>query len=147
MRHKKAQAEERLDYANTWQDNDLVYPAKDGRPWKPSLVSGAFRDLVERRKLTKVRFHDLRHTHASQLLRQGVHAKIVSERLGHSTVAITLDLYSHLLPGLQEEAVSKVEAALVEAIETRRLEASQEKAAQNGHKRAGKASNVVPLRG
>jgi integrase len=64
----------------------------------------------------KVRFHDLRHTHATQLLRQGVHPKIVSERLGHSTVGITLDVYSHVLPGMQEEAASRTDAALRTAL-------------------------------
>jgi integrase len=59
-----------------------------------------------------VRFHDLRHTHATLLLRQGVHPKIVSERLGHSTVGITLDTYSHVLPGMQEEAARKLDLAL-----------------------------------
>jgi integrase len=58
------------------------------------------------------RFHDLRHSHASHLLRAGVHPKIVSERLGHSTVGITLDTYSHILPGMQEDAVRMLDAAL-----------------------------------
>lgn len=59
-----------------------------------------------------IRFHDLRHTHATLLLRQGVHVKVVSERLGHSTVGITLDTYSHVLPDMQEGATAKLEAAL-----------------------------------
>ena len=62
------------------------------------------------------RFHDLRHSHASHLLRAGVHPKIVSERLGHSTVGITLDTYSHVLPGMQEGAVRLLDAALNKAI-------------------------------
>jgi integrase len=59
-----------------------------------------------------IRFHDLRHTHATLLLRQDVHVKVVSERLGHSTVGITLDTYSHVLPDMQEEATAKLEAVL-----------------------------------
>ena len=59
-----------------------------------------------------MRFHDLRHTHASLMLAQGVHPKIVSERLGHSTVALTLDIYSHVLPGLQEAAAKRFEEEL-----------------------------------
>jgi len=59
-----------------------------------------------------VRFHDLRHGHASHLLREGVHPKVVSERLGHATVAITLDRYSHVLPGLQDEAAMKIDVML-----------------------------------
>jgi len=65
----------------------------------------------------KLRFHDLRHTHASQLLKAGISAKVVSERLGHSTVGITLDVYSHLLPGMQEEAARRIDSALRKAIE------------------------------
>jgi integrase len=62
--------------------------------------------------LPDIRFHDLRHSHATQLLRQNIHPKVVSERLGHSTTNLTLDTYSHVLPGMQEEAAQKVETAL-----------------------------------
>jgi integrase len=61
-------------------------------------------------------FHALRHTHATQLLRQGVHPKVVSERLGHATVGITLDVYSHVLPGMQEEAATRTDVALRAAL-------------------------------
>lgn len=64
-----------------------------------------------------LRFHDLRHSRATQLLIQGIHHKVVSERLGHTTIAITLDTYSHVLPGIQEQAAEKLHAALREAIE------------------------------
>jgi integrase len=76
----------------------------------------AFVALVRRTDVPIVRFHDLRHTHATQLLREGVHPKIVSERLGHSTVGITLDVYSHVLPGMQEEAAMRTDAALRAAL-------------------------------
>ena len=62
--------------------------------------------------MPRIRLHDLRHTHASHALRAGIHPKVVSERLGHSTVAITLDIYSHLLPGMQREAAEAVAALL-----------------------------------
>jgi integrase len=62
------------------------------------------------------RFHDLRHSHATHLLRAGVHPKVVSERLGHSSVGITLDTYSHVLPGMQQDAVRVVDDALTVAI-------------------------------
>ncbi len=75
---------------------------------------GQRRRLYSRRH---VRFHDLRHAHASHLLRYGVHPKVVSERLGHATVAITLDRYSHVLPGLREDAVLKVDAAIRAALD------------------------------
>ena len=66
------------------------------------------------------RFHDLRHSHASQLLKSGVHPKVVSERLGHSSVSITLDTYSHVLPGMQQDAVRLIDVALRTAIKTKR---------------------------
>jgi integrase len=62
--------------------------------------------------LPRIRFHDLRHAHATHLLASGVHPKVASERLGHSKVGITLDLYSHVMPGMQEDAAAKVDAAL-----------------------------------
>ena len=67
---------------------------------------------MRRAGLNRLRLHDLRHTHASQLLKQGVHPKVVSERLGHATVAITLDTYSHVLPGIQRDAIKQLDATL-----------------------------------
>ena len=64
----------------------------------------------------KVRFHDLRHTHATLLLRQGIHPKVVSERLGHSTINITLDTYSHVMPDMQDEAAEKLNGVLKAAM-------------------------------
>jgi len=64
----------------------------------------------------KVRFHDLRHTHTTLLLRQGVHPKVVSERLGHPTINITLDSYSHIMPDMQDEAAEKLDGALKAAM-------------------------------
>jgi len=75
-------------------------------------VTQEFLKLISGSKLPRVRFHDLRHTHATILLSRGVHPKIVSERLGHSTVGITLDTYSHVLPGMQEKAAKEIDAAL-----------------------------------
>ena len=81
-----------------------------GRPTRciPSASPWLFGRLVESSGLSKVRLHDLRHTSASLMLAAGVHPKIVSERLGHSSTSITLDLYSHVIPGLQEEAAAKL---------------------------------------
>ena len=61
--------------------------------------------------LPRIRFHDLRHAHATHMLSAGVHPKVASERLGHSKVGITLDLYSHVLPGMQEDAAARVDEA------------------------------------
>ena len=71
--------------------------------------------LVKKAGLSGVRFHDLRHSHATQLFKLGIHPKIVSERLGHSNVNITLTTYSHVLPGMQDEAIAKYDAVLREA--------------------------------
>ncbi|MEK7777647.1 MAG: tyrosine-type recombinase/integrase [Chloroflexota bacterium] len=75
-------------------------------------MTHAFTKLVRRIGLAGVRLRDLRHTHASLLLRQGVHPKIVSERLGHANIQITLDTYSHLLPGIQEDAIARFDEGL-----------------------------------
>jgi len=68
---------------------------------------------VKRIGLEGIRLHDARHTHASLMLKQGVHPKIVQERLGHSTIAITLDKYSHVMPGLQEAAATRFDDVLI----------------------------------
>jgi integrase len=114
--HKVKQATTKLALGATYEDNDLVCAREDGTPWPPDAFSTAFVGLVRRAGIPAIRFHDLRHTHATQLLRQGVHPKVVSERLGHSTVGITLDVYSHVLPGMQAEAATRTDAALRAAL-------------------------------
>jgi integrase len=114
--HRDAQDKVKSTLDRDYQDNDLVSCRDDGTVWPPSAFTSAYRDLLRRRKLPNVRFHDLRHSHASQLLRAGVSPKVISERLGHSKVGFTLDVYSHLLPGMQEEAASKVDAGLRAAL-------------------------------
>ena len=84
--------------------DDLVFSQLDGKPLLPDSVTHAWRNLARRTGLKGIRLHDARHTHASLMLKQGVHPKVVSERLGHATIAITLDTYSHVVPGLQEAA-------------------------------------------
>jgi integrase len=111
-RHRAAQDELRLARGGHYHDADLVFCLPDGSPWSPSAFSLAFMRLLRQTELPRIRFHDLRHTHASQLLAQGVHPKIVSERLGHANIGITLDTYSHVLPGLQQEAVAAYDQAL-----------------------------------
>ena len=90
----------------------LVFCHPDGSPLLPNSLTHAYLRAARSAGLHGVRLHDLRHTHASLMLRQGVHPKIVSERLGHSTVGITLDLYSHVAPGLQEAAAQRFEEGL-----------------------------------
>ena len=74
---------------------------------------------MRRHGLPQIRLHDLRHSHATHLLAAGVHPKIAQERLGHSNIGITLDLYSHVLPGMQQDAVARVDAVLQAAIDKR----------------------------
>ena len=87
---------------------DLVFRDERGGALHPAAVSKRFRDLVEDTDLPRIRLHDLRHTHATLALQAGIHPKIVSERLGHSTVAFTLDVYSHALPTLQRDAAERL---------------------------------------
>ena len=91
--------------------DDLVFSQFDGKPLRPNTVSRAWTILAARAGLKVIRFHDARHTHASIMLKQGIHPKIVQERLGHATIAITLDTYSHVAPGLQEAAAKRFDEA------------------------------------
>jgi integrase len=115
-KHKAAQAEQRLALGAVYQDNGLVFARDDGAVWSPDAFTSAYRSAVALKLGKKVRFHDLRHSHASQLLKEGIHPKVVSERLGHSSISITMDIYSHVLPGMQEEAASKIDSAFRLAI-------------------------------
>lgn len=112
---KAKQAEETLASEPGNPRSDVVLRAGSGDPWKPSAFDRKWRKYRRRRGLP-VRFHDLRHSHASQLLAAGIHVKVVSERLGHASVGITLDTYSHVIPALQEEAAEKIDAGLRAAL-------------------------------
>jgi len=87
--------------------DDFVFIRPDGSPINPNAVTLAFRRIIKRAGLKDIRIHDLRHTHATLMLKAGIHPKVVSERLGHANIGITLDIYSHVLPGLQEAAAEK----------------------------------------
>ena len=97
-----------------YTDRDIVFAQPDGAPWNPDAVSAAFARAVAKTDLPRIRFHDLRHGHATYLLASGAHAGLVSERLGHATVAFTLDVYGYVMPGQQADAAAAV-AALVDA--------------------------------
>lgn len=106
---RKKQVEERLRAGPAWHDYNLVFTTSNGRPLDFGFVAGRLKATAQRAGVPKIRFHDLRHTHATILLRQGIHPKVVSERLGHASVALTLDTYSHVLPDTQREAVTALE--------------------------------------
>ena len=111
-KHRGRQLEHRVK-ALAWEDGDLVFPNEVGRPIEAgNLLRRCFHPLLERAGLDRVRFHDLRHSAASLMLAQGVHPKVVSEMLGHASISLTLDTYSHVLPGLQREAAAKMQAVL-----------------------------------
>ena len=93
------------------KDDSLIFSQVDGKPLLPDTVSHAWVKIVKRVGLKHFRLHDARHTHASLLLKQNVHPKVVQERLGHATISTTLDLYSHVAPGLQEAAARRFDDA------------------------------------
>ena len=103
---KEKQRRERAAVGMELKDDDLVFRDLEGRPLRPDTVTHAWIKLVRRMGLRGIRLHDARHTHASLMLKQGVHPKIVQERLGHASIQLTLDTYSHVVPGLQEAAAA-----------------------------------------
>ncbi|MBS3977746.1 MAG: site-specific integrase [Syntrophomonadaceae bacterium] len=136
---KKLQNEARLFYGEKYQDGDLVFSQHNGKPMHPDTPTSWLPDFLGRVKIHKtcnnlikneeicphcckkvremdiiklprLNLHSLRHTHASHLLQAGVDIKIISERLGHSSIRITYDIYSHLMPGMQKDAADKLEA-------------------------------------
>ena len=110
--HRLRQAEELLRLGIRPTVETFVVSREDGLPLQPQTLTHEWKRLVAKTGLPRIRLHDLRHSHATAMLASGVHPKIASERLGHSKVGITLDLYSHVLPGMQEDAVAKVDAAM-----------------------------------
>jgi integrase len=116
--HRAKQAEGLLAFGVRLTDDHHVVASADGQPLQPRSLTHAFVKFVRRHGF-QIRLHDLRHSHATHMLASGVHPKIAQERLGHSSVGITLDLYSHVLPGMQAEAVSRVDAALQDALDRR----------------------------
>lgn len=110
--HRRNQLEERMTWGPAYEDRDLVFAKENGAPIHPDGFSVAFEHHIKAAGLPRIRLHDLRHTHATLALAAGIHPKVVSERLGHATISITLDTYSHAIPAMQEEAAARV-AALV----------------------------------
>jgi integrase len=106
------QNESKSIMGQAYTDYDLVNCYDDGLPINPSNYTHRFAKLLKRNGLPHIRFHDLRHTNATLMLKQNIPAKVASERLGHSTVGITLDLYSHVLREMQEEAAKKIDSVI-----------------------------------
>ena len=115
LEHRRAQAERALRLGARYaRDLDLVFPNAAGLPVdERNLVQRHFKAIVQRAGLPgSLRLYDLRHTHATLLMAEGINPKVVAERLGHSTIRTTLDVYSHVQPGMQEEATDRIEATL-----------------------------------
>jgi integrase len=110
--HRLRQAEDMLKLGRRLTEDDFVAALADGSLMQPTFITHEWVDLISATNLPRVRFHDLRHAHATHMLSLGIHPKVASERLGHSRVGTTLDLYSHVLPGMQEDAAAKLDAAL-----------------------------------
>ena len=105
LRHqRRIQVEQQMRVRDIWHDYGTVLTDPIGLPLVPWSVSAGFRRLTQEMELPRTRFHDLRHAHATQLLAAGVHPKAVSERLGHSTVAFTMDVYSAVIPSMGRAA-------------------------------------------
>ncbi len=113
-RYKAEQSEFIMRMRKDYDDQDYVVTSGLGTPVLPSNLSRAFHAIIKKAEIKDIRFHDLRHTHASLLFKQNVHPKIVQERLGHKNIQITLDTYSHMLGNMQEAAAAKFDEMFTE---------------------------------
>ncbi|MDR4926521.1 site-specific integrase [Peribacillus simplex] len=107
--YRKQVVQEKLIHGQSYHDNDLLVCTRDGKPMIPRNFRKEFYNLVEKVGLPKIRFHDLRHTHATILIQQNVNVKLISERLGHSDIETTLNTYSHVLPDMQKSVSDKLD--------------------------------------
>jgi integrase len=114
--HKAAQAEELLKLGIRQTGDTLLCAHPDGSLMHPRWISKKWAKAIKESGLPRRGFHHLRHAHATQMLANGVHIKVASERLGHSTTGITMDLYQHVMPGMQEDAAARIDAAYQKAI-------------------------------
>ncbi|HUZ86151.1 MAG TPA: tyrosine-type recombinase/integrase [Candidatus Baltobacterales bacterium] len=119
--HRKDQITHRMKLGDLWHDHDLVFCTSFGNPiWANEFTNRTFRGLLEKAGLPRIRFHDLRHTAATLMLSQGVHPKIAQEMLGHTTIAITLDLYSHATATMQLGAANAIQDLLAPTPQSKR---------------------------
>lgn len=109
------QMENQLTAGDLWQQTGYVFTQVDGTPVDPEAISKDFCEIVRQSGLPHLTLHGLRHAHATLALSAGINPKVVSERLGHSSIAVTMDIYSHVLPGMQEAAAQAVEELLIKA--------------------------------
>lgn len=112
INHRQLQEKQKQELGIAYEDYDLIVANEIGRPIHPRTLTGHFRQMIQKAGVPKIRFHDQRHTHATILLKIGEHIKIVSERLGHSNSAMTMNVYSHVTPDMQTKAAKKFEQAM-----------------------------------
>jgi integrase len=110
--YQEKQKLEREMLGTSLADGDLVFSNVEGKPLRPNTITRAWTTLAARCGLKVIRLHDARHTHASLMLKQGIHPKVVQERLGHSSIQMTIDTYSHVAPGIQEAAANRFDEIL-----------------------------------
>ncbi len=111
-KHRIIQLEDRLKAGEFWQEHDYVFCTLEGRHLGPNHVVVEFKKLLTQAGLPNIRFHDLRHSAATLLLSLGIHPKFVQELLGHTQISITMDVYSHVMPDMQQDAMRQLDAAL-----------------------------------
>ena len=99
--------------------DDLVFPSIEGKPLDPCVLSHNFSNIAKKAGLEDVHFHTLRHTFASLMLNRGAKPKVISEALGHASVSFTMDVYSHIIEGMQEEAMALLDGVLPEGVPAR----------------------------
>jgi integrase len=113
--HQRRQVVERLTAGVHWDEHGLVFPTAIGTPLEARSVLRDFRQVIRKGALPAIRFHDLRHSCATMLLVQGVPARVVMEILGHSDISLTMNTYSHVIPGLRQDAAGRMEELLTKA--------------------------------
>ena len=114
-RHRERQDDERRFAGERWQETGFIFTTSIGTPLDGSSVTHRFQAILKTAKLRRIRFHDLRHTCATLLLAQGVHPRVIMEILGHSQIAITMNLYAHVIPAMQKEVAAQIDAILAPA--------------------------------
>jgi integrase len=133
--HRRRQAEERLAFGAGYRDHGRVFTRPGGEPLNPDAVSLQFKRRAARLGLPPIRFHDLRHGWATMALEAGEHPKVVAEQLGHASVRVTLDTYSHVAPGVQRGAVARVASRFLDPAVSSVL--ANEPASRHGQQEAG----------
>jgi integrase len=111
-RYRIHQQKMKLRLGNAYQDNGYIISKENDEPINPNYIFNHFKKLLQKANVPPIRFHDLRHTHATIMLKLGEHPKIVSERLGHSSIQMTLNTYSHVTLDMQKEASDRFEQAI-----------------------------------